>query len=139
MYVPIMPPRCHAALELPDGRRLAWHEWGAKSGTVVLFCTGAAMSGRLGFGPAAVERLDLRLIGVDRPGLAASDPHPEKTPRACRGARADSSRMRAGSLLWTRADDILDALTAHLASTSSSVPTTSVTSTVSSDFARQRS
>ncbi|MGW3497131.1 hypothetical protein [Streptomyces sp. NPDC001020] len=29
---------------LPDGRRLAWAEWGPEEGTAVLLCPGAATS-----------------------------------------------------------------------------------------------
>ncbi|GGO36391.1 hypothetical protein GCM10008949_40220 [Deinococcus humi] len=45
----------------------------------MVFCTGAAMSGALGFGADRLGALDVRLIVPDRPGLGRSDPHPEKT------------------------------------------------------------
>lgn len=64
---------------LPDGRILAWYEWGPATGRPVVFCTGAGMSGSLGFGEDILDDLGLRLIAPDRPGLGASDPHPEKT------------------------------------------------------------
>lgn len=66
-------------MRLSDGRRLAWSEWGRAEGRPVLFCTGAGMSGSLGFGADALARLGLRLIAIDRPGLGRSDPHPTKT------------------------------------------------------------
>lgn len=66
-------------IDLPDGRRLAWHEWGPVTGRPVIFCTGAGMSGSLGFGEDCLEDLGLRLIVPDRPGLGGSDPHPSKT------------------------------------------------------------
>lgn len=37
------------------------------------------MSGSLGFGANVLPELGLRLIGIDRPGLGRSDPHPDKT------------------------------------------------------------
>lgn len=44
-----------------------------------MFCTGAGMSGRLGFGLDALDELGVRLVAPDRPGLGRSDPHPGKT------------------------------------------------------------
>lgn len=64
---------------LPDGRDLAWAEWGPEDGTAVLLCPGAATSRRLGFGTDVVDALGIRLISVDRPGLGASDPAPGRT------------------------------------------------------------
>jgi pimeloyl-ACP methyl ester carboxylesterase len=64
---------------LPDGRRLAWAEWGPEDGAPVLFCPGAATSRRLGFGGGLLEEAGLRLISIDRPGLGGSDPDPGRT------------------------------------------------------------
>lgn len=64
---------------LPDGRRLGWAEWGPADGRPVLLCPGAATSRWLGFGGDLVDRLGIRLISVDRPGLGASDPAPGRT------------------------------------------------------------
>jgi pimeloyl-ACP methyl ester carboxylesterase len=66
-------------MTLSDGRILAWYEWGPPAGVPVLFCTGAAMSGWLGFGSDCLADLGLRLMAVDRPGLGRSSPHPHKT------------------------------------------------------------
>src|SRR3569623_3277640 len=60
-------------------RRMAWSEWGPADGAPVLFSPGAATSGSLGFAGDAVERLGVRLIAVDRPGLGGSDPAPGRT------------------------------------------------------------
>lgn len=73
------PPERGDSILLRDGRRLAWWEWGPAEGDPVLFCTGAATSGRLGFGADFLEELGLRLLAIDRPGLGRSDPHPSKT------------------------------------------------------------
>jgi pimeloyl-ACP methyl ester carboxylesterase len=67
------------ALRLPDGRALAWSRWGPPTGRPVLFCTGAGMSGSLGFGLGALQALGLQLLAIDRPGLGRSTPHPGKT------------------------------------------------------------
>jgi pimeloyl-ACP methyl ester carboxylesterase len=79
MNVGVTPPERQATLRLKEGRVLAWSEWGPLDGLPVLFCTGAAMSGSLGFGADALAELGLRLIAIDRPGLGASDAHPDKT------------------------------------------------------------
>lgn len=66
---------------LEDGRRLAWAEWGPDGAPVLLLCAGAATSRRLGFAPAAVlERLGVRLVSIDRPGVGSSDAHPSRSP-----------------------------------------------------------
>lgn len=64
---------------LPDGRRLGWAEWGPRDGRPVLFCPGAGTSRSLGFGAGVVDRLGVRLISLDRPGLGASAPRPGRT------------------------------------------------------------
>ncbi|MEU4835802.1 alpha/beta hydrolase [Streptosporangium sp. NPDC023615] len=64
---------------LPGGRSLGWAEWGPPDGVPVLLCPGAATSRLLGFGADAVDRLGVRLISVDRPGLGASTPAPGRT------------------------------------------------------------
>jgi pimeloyl-ACP methyl ester carboxylesterase len=63
---------------LPAGRTLAWSEWGPEDGRPLLFCTGAGMSGSLGFGLELLDSLNLRLLAVDRPGLGRSSPDPTK-------------------------------------------------------------
>jgi pimeloyl-ACP methyl ester carboxylesterase len=75
----VTPPERQGTMQLHDGRRLAWSEWGAVDGIPVLFCTGAGMSSWLGFGVSDLPSLDLKLIAIDRPGLGLSDPHPNKT------------------------------------------------------------
>jgi pimeloyl-ACP methyl ester carboxylesterase len=66
-------------LGLRDGRVLAWSGWGSQHDRPVFFCTGAGMSGSLGFGLPALRGLGLRLLGIDRPGLGRSSPHPGKS------------------------------------------------------------
>lgn len=63
---------------LGDGRRLSWHEWGAESGSEVIFCPGAGIAGPLPFGKDVAASLGLRILSVDRPGLGWSDRDPKK-------------------------------------------------------------
>lgn len=58
---------------------MAWSEWGPADGAPVLFSPGAATSSSLGLAAGAVERLGVRLIAFDRPGLGGSDPDPGRT------------------------------------------------------------
>lgn len=75
----VTPPSRQMTIQLHDGRKLAWSEWGSIDGIPVLFCTGAGMSSWLGFGANVLSHLGLKLIAIDRPGLGLSDPHPNKT------------------------------------------------------------
>ena len=72
------PPLRRGTTALPDGRRLGWGEWGPEDGAVVLYCPGAGMSARLGFGGALLDELAVRLIALERPGLGRSDPAPDR-------------------------------------------------------------
>ncbi len=77
--IEITPPERQNTMTLEDGRSLAWYEWGPADGIPVIFCTGAAMSGWLGFGTGFLTELGLRLIAPDRPGLGRSAAHPRRT------------------------------------------------------------
>jgi pimeloyl-ACP methyl ester carboxylesterase len=64
-------------LQLADGRHLAWAEYGDPQGRPVLYChgyPGSRLEAQLA--AAAAQRLGVRLIAPDRPGLGASDPLP---------------------------------------------------------------
>ena len=63
--------------ELPGGGKLGWAEWGPAEGMAVLLIPGAATSRRLGFGAEVRDRLGVRLISIDRPGLGVSTPLPD--------------------------------------------------------------
>jgi len=76
MDIQVQDPERTGTTRLPDGRLLGWAEWGPGSGTPVLFCPGAGASRWLGFGAGLLERLGVRLISLDRPGLGASTPSP---------------------------------------------------------------
>lgn len=75
----VIEPRRRGRTQLAGGRRLGWSEWGPEDGTIVLYCTGAGASSRLAFAGDAVDALRVRLVGIDRPGLGASDPAPGRT------------------------------------------------------------
>lgn len=89
------PPDRLGATALPDGRALAWAEWGPAGGRPVLLCPGAATGRSLGFGAAAAARLGLRLISIDRPGLGASSPAPDRTLASFAADLATLCRARA--------------------------------------------
>lgn len=72
-------PDRKGSITLAGNRLLAWSEWGPERGDPVLFLTGAGMAGTLGFGQEHLEKLNLRLIAPDRPGLGASSADPDKT------------------------------------------------------------
>lgn len=79
MYnVPLTNPHQHT-MKLPDSRLFCWFESGPKTGFPVIFCTGAGMSGSLGFGLDLLEKLNIRLIVPERAGLGESTFHPEKS------------------------------------------------------------
>ncbi len=64
-------------VELPDGRRLAYAEYGDPEGDPVLYChgfPGSRLEARLFDNPAQAHRL--RVISADRCGLGGSDPKP---------------------------------------------------------------
>jgi pimeloyl-ACP methyl ester carboxylesterase len=72
-------PQRLGTTRLRDGRRLGWAEWGPEQGVPVLFFSGAAMGRSLGFGADVVGRIGIRLVGVERPGIGASDPDPDRS------------------------------------------------------------
>lgn len=67
-------------IQLSDGRRLGFAEYGDPAGTPVLFFPGLPGS-RLFRHPddALTARLGIRLIVLDRPGIGLSDPAPKRT------------------------------------------------------------
>lgn len=72
MYnAPLLNPHQHT-LMLADGRQFCWFESGPKTGFPVVFCTGAGMSGNLGFGLDLLEKFNIRLIVPERAGLGDS-------------------------------------------------------------------
>ncbi|HWO20049.1 MAG TPA: alpha/beta fold hydrolase [Kofleriaceae bacterium] len=72
-------PARRGATHVAADRRVAWSEWGPPDGAPVLFAPGAATSSALGFATAALDRLGVRLIALDRPGLGRSDPNPDRS------------------------------------------------------------
>lgn len=79
MEIDIQTAQLESSLKLPDGRELHWYEWGLSSNYPLIFCTGAGMSGSMGFGFQYLDQLGFRLIAPDRPGLGKSSIHPQKT------------------------------------------------------------
>jgi pimeloyl-ACP methyl ester carboxylesterase len=79
-------------MRLPDGRELAWCEYGVPDGQPVIYCHGIpgsridwrAISG-------AAEKTGVRLITPDRPGFGRSTP--ERQPRTYAGWARDLARL----------------------------------------------
>jgi pimeloyl-ACP methyl ester carboxylesterase len=68
-----------STISMPDGRRLAYTEWGVADGTPVVYCVGRPGS-RLGCpDERATAAAGVRLIVPDRPGTGGSDPLPGRT------------------------------------------------------------
>ena len=66
-------PRVDETVVLPDGRRLAYCEWGEADGEPVLFIAGSPGSRLWIPDPEATDAAGVRLISFDRPGIGASD------------------------------------------------------------------
>lgn len=64
-------------LTLPDGRRLAFTEYGAADGSPMLYCHGYPGSRHEpAFADGTATRIGVRLITADRPGMGGSDYQP---------------------------------------------------------------
>lgn len=72
-------PARRGAVSVTPERQMAWSQWGRANGVPVLLSPGAATSSFLGLATDVVDRLGVRLIAVDRPGLGRSDPSPHRT------------------------------------------------------------
>ncbi|TQL54197.1 pimeloyl-ACP methyl ester carboxylesterase [Subtercola boreus] len=69
-----LPP---SILTLPDGRELAYHEYGDPAGVVVLNCHGGLVSGiDVEYSDEPARALGVRLISPDRPGIGGSSRNP---------------------------------------------------------------
>jgi len=70
-------PRLEGAYRLPDGRLIGFCEYGTPDGLPVLWFHGTPGGSRqiAPVGRTAAERLGIRLIAFDRPGIGASTPH----------------------------------------------------------------
>lgn len=78
-----IPPRVETSVELSDGRRLGYAEYGEPGGRLVLWFHGLP-GGRRQIPPAArvaAVKLGLRLVCVERPGIGESTDHLYKEMR----------------------------------------------------------
>lgn len=77
-FVDDQPP--HRLIDLPDGRRLAYREFGKAGGNPVVLMPSSLRSS-LGWPPESIaaDELGVRLIIPERPGIGLSDPDPEMT------------------------------------------------------------
>ncbi len=66
-------------LKLSDGRSLCYCEFGDNNGTPIIYCHGfpsSRLEARLA--AEAAQKLNIRLIAADRPGLGQSSPQPDR-------------------------------------------------------------
>src|SRR3954464_8235846 len=75
--VSLTSPRIEGKVEGPDGRRLAFSEFGQPRGRAVVWLHGTPGGRRQipNVARIAAMELDLRIIGVDRPGVGGSTAH----------------------------------------------------------------
>ncbi|SJM54805.1 alpha/beta fold hydrolase [Gulosibacter sp. 10] len=66
-------------ISLPDGRRLAGATTGPETGRPVLFIAGAGTGRSMTFGEDLLEELGVRLLTMDRPGMAGSTAAEDRT------------------------------------------------------------
>jgi pimeloyl-ACP methyl ester carboxylesterase len=69
-------PARDTSITLPDGRTLAYAEWGDLDGRPVFFFHGMPASRLFIPDPGAAEDEHVRVIAADRPGMGGSDPQP---------------------------------------------------------------
>lgn len=74
-----VPPLRDAAISLPDGRRMAFTEFGHADGFPVIACHGYPGTRTWCWDENATVRSGVRLITPDRPGYGRSDPRPGGT------------------------------------------------------------
>jgi pimeloyl-ACP methyl ester carboxylesterase len=68
------------AMDLPDGRRLCWHEFGDEAGSPVFYTSGTPVSGLAGASYDEPARAaGLRWISPDKPGYGGSDYQSERS------------------------------------------------------------
>jgi pimeloyl-ACP methyl ester carboxylesterase len=74
---PLPVPLVDDAILLDDGRKLAYAQWGAPTGTPIVFLHGTPGSRRLVPDPGVSAARDIRVITFDRPGYGDSEllPH----------------------------------------------------------------
>lgn len=67
------------SMTLPDGRRLAWYEYGDPNGVPCIYTTGTPASGLTGIMYDELARdAGVRFISLDKPGYGHSDYYPER-------------------------------------------------------------
>ena len=71
-------PRVDRTIELRDGRRMAYCEWGDPDGMPVVLLHGAPCSRLFCPDEDATVAAGVRLLTIDRPGYGRSDPQPDR-------------------------------------------------------------
>jgi pimeloyl-ACP methyl ester carboxylesterase len=81
-FAPATTPKADHVLSLPDGRRVAWAEWGFSEGQPVLLLHRNPGSRLLDPDASSTARAGARLITIDRPGYGRTDPVADPTRSA---------------------------------------------------------
>jgi pimeloyl-ACP methyl ester carboxylesterase len=83
---------------LPDGRALAFHEYGDPDGVPCVFTTGTPVSGEMGMGyDEAARAAGVRLISIDKPGYGRSSFDPRRSlPRYAEDVRFLADHLGLG-------------------------------------------
>ena len=73
----ITPPRVEGVVNVRGGRKLAFAEWGRPRGRPIIWLHGTPGARRQipEAARVAADELDVRLVGIDRPGVGDSTPH----------------------------------------------------------------
>lgn len=72
-------PKLNQQFQLPDGRKLGYDEYGVPNGKPIFYFHGSPSSRlecALYVNEELLQRLNVRLIAADRPGMGLSDPQP---------------------------------------------------------------
>ncbi len=99
------PPPRHE-LTLPDGRRLAWYEVGDRDGHPVVHNHGGLVSALdVALADEAANRLGIRILAPDRPGIGGSEARPGRTlpdwPDDVAALLDDQGIERCGVIGWS--------------------------------------
>lgn len=69
----------NVTVKTQEGRRLSGRAYGPRDGDPVLFIAGAGMGKSMLFGEEVLPQHGIRVLTMDRPGMGASDPEPNRT------------------------------------------------------------
>ncbi len=92
----------NVTVKTQEGRRLSGRAYGPRDGDPVLFIAGAGMGKSMLFGEEVLPQHGIRVLTMDRPGMGASDPEPNRTMTGT----AEDYRIFTQALLGTGAASV---------------------------------